>query len=144
MRLDDTRYRHKLKLRLNETFPEKIMFLQPNNRCPYVVIACDSIEEVLTTITHPQTCIKSAAATLRADILSYCNAIKDQHWPPAIETVTAEYGSPPDLLKLFRNTLIYSGKKNIGELDALPCLVESFYADFVHAMSKGVVTTPKK
>ena len=98
----------------------------------------DSIEEVLTTITHPQTCIKSAAATLRADILSYCNAIKDQHWPPAIETVTAEYGSPPDLVKLFLNTLIYSGKKNVDKLDALTRLVESFCADFVHAVSKGV------
>ena len=55
-----------------------------------------SIEEVLTTIAHPQTCITSAAATLRADILSYCNAIKYQHWRPTVETVTAEYGSPPD------------------------------------------------
>ena len=103
---DDTRYRHNLKLRLKETFSEKIMFLQPNNRCREVVIASDSIEEVLTTITHPKTCIKSAAATIRADILSYCNAIKDQHWPMAIETVSAEYGSPPDLVKLLLNTLI--------------------------------------
>ena len=61
---DDTRYRHMLKLRLKETFSEKIMFFQPNKRYPDVVIARDSIEEVLTTITHPQTCIKSAAATL--------------------------------------------------------------------------------
>ena len=57
---DDTRYRHKLKLRLKETFFEKIMFFQPNNRCPDVVIASDPIEEVLTTIIHPKTCIKSA------------------------------------------------------------------------------------
>ena len=93
------------------------------------MIASDSIEEVLTTITHPQTCIKSAAAaTLRADILSYCNAIKDQHWPPTIETVAAEYGSPPDLVKVFLNTLLYSGKENIDKLDALPRLVESFCA----------------
>ena len=85
---DYTRYRHKLKLRLKETFSEKIMFFQPNNRCPDVVIASDSIEEVLTTIAHPQTCIKSVAATLLADILSCYSAIKDQHWPPTIETVT--------------------------------------------------------
>ena len=108
------------------------------------VIASDSIEEVLTTITHLQTCIKSAAAaTLRADILSYCNAIKDQHWPPTIETVTAEYGPPPDLVNLFLNTLLYSGKKNIDKLDALPRLVESFCADFVHAVSKSEVIAPK-
>ena len=61
----------------------------------------------------------------------------------AIETVTAEYGSPPDLVKLFLNTLIYSGKKNIDKLDALPRFVQSFCAD-VHAVSKGVVTTPKQ
>ena len=120
------------------------MFFQPNNRCPDVVIASDSIEEVLTTINHPQTCTKSAAATLQADILSYCNAIKDQHWPPTIETVTAEYGPPPDLVNLFLNTLLYSGKKNIDKLDALPRLVESFCADFVHAVSKGEVISPKQ
>ena len=79
LRSADTRYRHKLQLRLKETFSEKIMFFQPNNRCPDVVIASDSIEEVLTTVTRPKICIRSAAATLRADILSYCNAIKDQH-----------------------------------------------------------------
>ena len=62
----------------------------------------------------------------------------------AIETVTAEYGSPPDLVKLFLNILIYSGKKNIDKLDALPRFVESFCADFVHAVSKGVVITPKQ
>ena len=140
---DDTRYRHNLKLRLKETFSEKIMFLQPNNRCREVVIASDSIEEVLTTITHPKTCIKSAAATIRADILSYCNAIKDQHWPPTIETVTAECGSPPDLVKLFLNILLYSGKENIDKLDALPRLLESFCADFVHAVSKAGIITPK-
>ena len=41
---DDTRYRHKLKLRLKEKLSEKISFFQPNNRCPNVVIASDSIE----------------------------------------------------------------------------------------------------
>ena len=136
-------YRHKLKLRLKETFSEKIMFFQPNNRCPDVVIASDSIEEVLTTITHPQTCIKSAAATVRADILSYCNAIKGQYWPPTIETVTTEYGSPPDLVKLFLNTLPYSGKKNIDKFDAFPRLFELFCASFVNAVSKGEIIAPK-
>ena len=125
------------KLRLKETFSEKIKFFQPNSRCPDVVIASDSIEEVLTIITHLQTCIKPAAAILRADILLYCNAIKDQHWPPSIETITVEYGSPPGYVKLFLNTLLYSCKKNIGKLDALPRLFESFCADFVHTVSKG-------
>ena len=140
---DYTRYRHKFKLRLKETFSEKIMFFQPNNRCPDVVIASDSVEEVLTTIVHPQTSIKSVAATLRADILSCYSAIKDQHWPPTIETVTTEYGSPPDLVKLFLNTLLYNGKKNIDKLDALIRLIESFYAELVQAVSKGDVITPK-
>ena len=47
------------------------------------------------------------------------------------------------MVKLFLNTLLYSGKKNIDKLDALPRLVESFCADFVHAVSKGEVITPK-
>ena len=75
---DDTNYRHKLKLQLKE-ISDKISFFQSNNRRLDVVIASDSIEEVLTTIVHPPTCSKSATATVPADILSYCNAIKDQH-----------------------------------------------------------------
>ena len=46
-------------------------------------------------------------------------------------------------MKLFLNTLFYSGKKKIDRLDVLPRLVESFCADFVHAASKGEVITPK-
>ena len=46
-------------------------------------------------------------------------------------------------MKLFLNTFLYSGKKNIGKLDALPRLFESFCADFVHAVSKGQVIMPK-
>ena len=140
---DDTRYRHKLRLRIKETFSEKIMFFQPYYHCPNVVIASNSIEEVLATIVHLQSCIKSAAATFQVDILLYCNAVKDQHWPPTIETVTAKYVLLPYLVKLFLNTLLYSGKKNIDKLDILPCLAEPFCADFGHAMSKGEVITPK-
>ena len=136
---DDSRYCHKLTLGLKETFSKKISFFQSNNRCPNVVIASDSFEEVLTTIAHPETCIKSAAATFRADILSYCSAIKDQHWPPTLETVTAEYRSPPDSVKLSVNTLLYSGKKNIDKLDTLPRLVDSICADSVYPVSKGEV-----
>ena len=115
---------------LEKHFLKKLCFCSQTTGVPTLWLQSDSIEEVLTTITHPQT--------------SYCNAIKDQHRPLAIETVTAEYGSPHDLVKLFLNTLIYSGKKNIDKLDALPRLVESFCADFVHAVSKGVVTSPKQ
>ena len=46
-------------------------------------------------------------------------------------------------MKLFLNTLLYNGKKNINKLDVLPCLVESFCAGFVHAVSKGEVIMPK-
>ena len=63
---DNTRQLHKVKLWLKETLSEKISLL----RCPEVVSANDSIE-VLTTIAHPKTSITSAAATLRADILSW-------------------------------------------------------------------------
>ena len=132
-----------LSCELKKHFLKKIMFFQPYHHSPNVVIASDSIEEVLATIAHPQSCIKSAAATFQADILLYCNAIKDQHWPPTIETVTAKYVLLPYLVKLFLNTLLYSGRKNIDKLDILPCLVEPFCADFGHATSKGEVITPK-
>ena len=136
---DDTGCCHKLYAATSRN----TSFFQPNNRYFDVVTASDSIEEVLTKITHPQTCITSVAATLRADKLLYCSAIKDQYWPPTVETVTAKYGSSNDSVKLFLNTLLYSGKKNVDKLEALPRLVESLWANFVHAVSKGEIITSK-
>ena len=138
---DDTSYCPEPKLHFKET-SEKILFFQPSIRYFDFVIAGDSIDEVSNTITHPPTCMKSAAATLWADVLLYCSAIKAEHWPQTIETVTAKYGPPPDSAKLFLKTPL-CGKKNIDKLDAHPRLVESFYANFVHAVRKGEANTPR-
>ena len=88
----DSRYRNKLKLRLEVTFSDKISFMQPNKKCAEVVINSDSIEQILNTKSDPNSCIQNVATTIRADILAYCSQFKDQHWPPTVETVTSEYG----------------------------------------------------
>lgn len=139
----DTRYRHKLKLRLKETFNDEITFIQPNSRCADVVIASDSIEEILNDFAHPENSIKNVASKIRTYILSYCSQIQEHQWPPTITTLNKEYGELPDSVKTFLTSLLYDGKKQIESLENIPRLVESFAADFIHSISQGKVITPK-
>ena len=37
---------------------------------------------------------------LREDIISYCNTVPEHKWPPTFESVTNEFGNPPDSFKL--------------------------------------------
>ena len=64
--------------------------------------------------------------------------------PLTVESITTEFGEPPESLKLFLTTLLCIGnKRKTDKLETLPRLVESFCADFVHAVSNGKVITPK-
>ena len=132
-----------MKLRLKETFNDEITFIQPNSRCADVVIASDSIEEILNDFAHPENSIKNVTSKIRTDILSYCSQIQEHQWPPTITTLNKEYGELPDSVKTFLTSLLYNGKKQIESLENIPRLVESFAADFIHSISQGKVITPK-
>ena len=69
-------------------------------------LSCDLKKHYLERYCSLSQTTSSAAATLRVDILSYSSAVKDKHWPPTVGTVTAQYGSPTDLVKLFLNSLL--------------------------------------
>ena len=54
---------------------------------------------------EPQSNIVSVAKQLREDIISHGNTVPEHKWPPTFESVTAEFGDPPDSVKLFLNNL---------------------------------------
>ena len=63
-----------------------------------------------------------------------------------IESVTEEYSNPPASAELPLSWLLQGNevsKRKNGNTENLSRLVDSFTADFVHAVSKGKVITPK-
>ena len=107
---DDTRYRHKLKTRLQKEFPNQLTFVQPSSRCAEVIFSNTVLGETMAPQFDSNTNIKVVATQLRDDILSYANSIPKQVWPPTVESLTAEYGYPPPSVKLFLTTLLTTGK----------------------------------
>ena len=97
-------------------------------------------------MTDTDLCLKNVASRLRNDLVIYCNKIGKNNWPPTIESVTEEYGKPPASVELFLSCLLLDNevsKHKNGNTEKLLQLVDSFTADFVHAVSKGKVITPK-
>ena len=68
--LQDKRYRNKIKIRILDLFPEKLLFLSIGKKEPEVVISKDGINSH-TVLNSPERIVKKAAELLRSDILEY-------------------------------------------------------------------------
>ena len=55
----DSRYRHKLKLRLQEKYGEEITFFQTNRQFVEVVLRTNNLAEVLNAMTDTDRCLKT-------------------------------------------------------------------------------------
>ena len=142
----DSRYRHKLKLRLQDKYGEEITFFQTNRQCVEVVLRTNNLAEVLNAMTDTDRCLKNVAGSLRSDLLTYCGKIGENNWPPTIESVTEEYGKPPASVELFLSCVLKANevsKRQKGNTKNLSRLIDSFTADLVNAVSKGKVIRPK-
>ena len=67
---EDTRYRSKLKSRIQTTFQSNLYFLTVNSNIPEVVINASAIDSHITFNDHSHI-IQQAARYLREDILEY-------------------------------------------------------------------------
>ena len=77
-------------------------------------------------------------------MLIYWDKIGKNNCSPTIESVTEEYGKPPASVELFLSCLLKDNEVSIARMGTLRLgTVDSFTADFVHAISKGKVITPK-
>ena len=141
----DSRYRHKLKLRLHEKYGEEITFFQTNRQCVEVVLRTTNLAKVLKAMTDTDRCLKNVACRIRNDLLIYCEKIGKNNWPPTIESAIGEYGKLLASVELFLSCLLQDNevsKRKNGNTENLSRLVDSFTADFVHAVSKGKLITP--
>lgn len=98
----DTRYRNKLKSRIQLQFPEKLLFVSISKTNSEVVISKDGINSH-TLLNSPDIIIKKAAELLRSDILDYASNMPKLDWLPYFEDLRSEGTQPPSLLTLFLN-----------------------------------------
>ena len=136
----DKRYCHKLKQRISKELPDLLQFVQPSKIYPEVVSSKSMFDNTTLPEFDPQSNIASVGKQLRQDIISYCNSVSEHKWPPTFETVTAEYGSPPESVKLFLKNLLTTEKTN---REKACCIVDSMKSDFVNNTTHGKVINPK-
>lgn len=138
--IQDTRYRNKLKSRIQSYFPEKLFFVSVSKTIPEVVISKDGINSH-TLLNNPDIIIKEAAELLRSDILDYANNIPELKWPPYIEDLKSEDMKPPQSLLLFLSQLLKANDHS--ESYTVKRLVESYSSDLIHGVTRGKVITAK-
>ena len=135
-----------MKLRLQDKYGEEITFFQTNWQCVEVVLRTNNLAEVLNAMTDTDRCLKNVARRLNSDLLTYCEKIGENNWPPTIESVTEEYGKPPASVELFLSCVLKDNevsKRQKGNSENLSQLIDSFTTDLVNAVSKEKVITPK-
>ena len=137
---NDRNIRHRLKQKIQQEFPDMLQFVQPGGQSPEVVFSKSIFDNKLMPSLDPGTNIVLVAKQLREDIISFCNSVPEHKWPPTFETLSNEYGNPPESVKLFLKHLLSNEK---AKKDTTCRLIDSFTSDFVHNISHGKVITPK-
>lgn len=131
--------RHYLKQRIIKEFPNRLQFVQPSSNISEVVFST-SLDTILPGFNENSNII-SLAKQLRQDIISYCDSVPSHKWPPTFESLTAEYGNPPESIKLFLKHLL-TAEKNPNQKRTCR-LIDSITSDLIHNIGHGKVITPK-
>ena len=85
----DTRYRSKLKNRIQSAYPEKLLFLRLDQKMAEVVVSSEGVKSHYVFNDHDQM-IKQAADYLRNDIHEYAKRIPELNWPPCLDELNSE------------------------------------------------------
>jgi hypothetical protein len=142
LRVNDSRYRSKLKKRIQNDFKDSVVFLSVGNNLPEIVI--DSFlpaSEIAFQDKHG--CLIKAAEYLRADILSYCEKLPKLCWPPTVEELSKEEKNPPLSLQLFQKHLLNVHHSNKKAPESVNRMMDSFMSDMIYAVSQRRTITLK-
>eukprot|EP00795_Rhopilema_esculentum_P011282 gene11282-21474_t len=96
----DTRYRSKLKGRIQSDFKEKLYFLFIDKNTPEVVINRKAIESQ-TLLSDSAQIVEQAAMLLRGEILNYASSILELAWPIDLDELNSDTRQPPANLAFF-------------------------------------------
>ena len=137
---NDKRYRHKLKQNILKEYPDALQFVQPSNMCAEVVFSKSIFDERMLPTFEPQFNTIHVAKPLREDIITFCKSIPTHKWPPTFESVTAEYGNPPESVQVFLKHLLTTEMTN---KERACRMINSDTSDFIHTVSNRQIIAPK-
>ena len=136
----DTRYRSKLKQKIVEAFPEKLLFLTIDGKSPQVVVSSEGIYSK-NMMGCNEALLQEAAKYLQSEVLAYENSLPELPWPPQIDTLVERSELIPSSLINFLNILLKS--TNHPNSEKVSRMVTSFSQDLIHGISRGRVVTLK-
>ena len=136
----DTRYRRKLKQKIVEAFPEKLLFLTLDGKRPQVVVSSEGIYSK-NMMGCNEALLQEAAKYLQSEALAYENSLPELPWPPQIDTLVGRSELIPSSLINCRNILIKS--TNHPNSEKVSRIVTSFSQDLIHGISRGRVVILK-
>ena len=137
---DDTRYRNKLKARIQSEFTDKLHFVFINETTPEVVISTESIKSRVL-FNDKEHLLNQAAEYLRADIEEHAKNLPELSWPINIYELDSENRNPPESVTSFLTQLLRN--KDHPNREALTRLIESYTSDLIHGLTRGKVVTTK-
>ena len=137
---DDTKYRGKLKARIQSEFTDKLHFVFINETTPEVVISTESIKSHVM-FNDKEHLLNQAAEYLRADIEEHAKNLPELSWPINIGELDSENRSPPESVKSFLTQLL--SNKDHPNREALTRLIESYTSDLIHGVTRGKVIATK-
>ena len=136
-------YKNKLKSRMTEEFPGKLIFFQPSGKECEVVISA-SVSSLCNTPVSPKQFIKKTAEYLRQDILLYQVRSMKTSWLPTVEELSGVARDFPESLMEFFISLFFEDKRHQpNDYTSIPRLIDSYMADMIHAVTRGKVMTAK-
>ena len=136
----DTRYRSKLKQKIAEAFPEKLLFLTIDGKSPQVVVSSEGIYSK-NMMGCNEALLQEAAKYLQSEVLAYENCLPELPWPPQIDTLVERSELIPSSLINFLNILLKS--TNHPNSKKVSHMVTSFSQDLIRGISRGRVVTLK-
>ena len=137
---DDTRYRSKLKARIQSEFTDKLHFVFINETTLEVVISTESIKSHVL-FNDKEHLINQAAEYLRADIEEHAKNLPELSWPINIDELDSENRNPIESVTSFLTQLLRN--KDHPNREALTRLIESYTSDLIHCVTRGKVITTK-
>ena len=110
---NDTRYRSKLKERIENDYKKQLLFVKFKNNSPDVVISSKALLD--THLILNEVLLKEAAVILRNDILDYLNNMSEIAWPPDIENLASD-DELPNQVTMFQKKYFSRQKTRTLEL----------------------------
>ena len=140
--MGDKRYQGKLEKRIEERFPDQLIFVTAKVNNPEVVVNNQVFQNTIYHNVNKSTTVEKAVSLIGEDIRDQCMVNPDETSSPS-NTSELQAPSVRDSVKLFFQTLLASEKHGEATSEKTTGLIDSFCADLINSVTNGSVLTAK-